>query len=395
MRRKEVALALHGAAWPGRQPPAPNGVATDAARTPRHPRPESYPPPPNSNSVFQEAADLRYSRQVRFAPLGDEGQANLRRATVLVVGCGALGSVIAELLARAGIGRLRIVDRDFLELHNLQRQSLYDEHDVLDALPKAIAAARRIARINGHVQVEPIVADLHAGNIEQYATEVDVIADGTDNFETRFLINDLSHAARIPWVFGGCVGARGQTMTILPGRTPCLRCLQLDVPEPGTMATCDSEGVLGPVVQLIGSLQAMEVLKIASRRSEATSPFLQVYDLWNNQMRQIRVTRDIAQECPTCHRGEFDWLRGARATQGVALCGRNAVQLQRMQSQPVDLERLARSLHGLPILAQNPFLIRVAVDEFEVTVFADSRVIVGGTQDIPRAKMVATRVLGG
>src|SRR5262245_8449778 len=204
----------------------------------------------------QESPLDRYARQVRYAPLGPEGQHRLLASRALVCGCGALGSVLANTLARAGVGHLRIVDRDFLELNNLQRQVLYEESDVAAELPKAIAAAEHLRRINSQIEIEPVVADVDAGNIMALCDGVDCIVDGTDNFETRFLLNDASLSTKIPWVYGGCIGAEGQSMTILPGETPCLRCLMSEPPPPGTTPTCDTAGILGPIIGVIASLQA-------------------------------------------------------------------------------------------------------------------------------------------
>jgi adenylyltransferase/sulfurtransferase len=223
----------------------------------------------------------RYVRQIRYPPLGAEGQTRLCDSSVLLCGCGALGSMIASVLVRAGVGHVRIVDRDFVEISNLQRQFLFDEQDVAEQLPKAVAAAEKLRLINSEVQIEPIVADIHAGNLPEFAEGADAIVDGMDNFETRFLINDLAVQRKIPWVYGGCLGAEGQTMTILPGETPCLRCLIQDCPPPGTMPTCDTAGILGPIVGMIASLEAMEAIKILSGRREAISRYLTVVELWD------------------------------------------------------------------------------------------------------------------
>lgn len=338
----------------------------------------------------------RYVRQMRYAPLGEEGQRRLAESRVLVVGCGALGSVLANTLARAGIGVLRLVDRDFLELNNLQRQVLYDEDDVAAGLPKAIAAAQRLRRINSQIQIEPIVADVNFANIESLVAGIDVIADGTDNFETRFLLNDVALARRIPWVFGGCIGAEGQTMTILPGETPCLRCLIPDPPLPGTTETCDTAGILGPIINVIASIQACEVLKIASGRSAAASRSLQVFDLWENRVRQVKLEplRDPGAACPACQEGDFPWLRGERGSHSTVLCGRNAVQLSFPGHEPFDLNSLARKLTPLGSVSVNRYLLRVAVDTYRLTIFADGRAIIGGTDDLAEAKSVYARYVG-
>ncbi len=239
------------------------------------------------------------------APLGAEGQTRLMHGGVLVCGCGALGSVAAAMLVRAGVGRVRIVDRDFVETVNLQRQMLFDERDVAEQTPKAVAAAAKLRAVNSEVQVEGIVADVTPSNVEGLCEGIDLIVDGTDNFETRFLLNDVAVKRRIPWVYGGCLGAAGQTMTILPGQTACLRCLMHDCPPPGAMPTCDTAGILAPIVGVIASIEAAEAIKILSGHPEAISRSLMVVDLWDGCFRQVDVSslRDQV-DCPTCKRGD-------------------------------------------------------------------------------------------
>ena len=339
--------------------------------------------------------DPRYLRQARFAPLGEEGQRRLQSSRVLICGCGALGSVLANTLARAGIGHLRLVDRDFLEITNLHRQVLYDEDDVAAELPKAIAAQRRLARINSTVEVEAHVADVDFTNIESLLDGVDCIADGTDNFETRFLLNDAAHHFQIPWVYGGCIGAEGQQMTIVPGETPCLRCLMTDVPPPGTTPTCDTAGVLGPIVNVIASTQAMEVMKLTSGNAAAVSRTLNIFELWDARLRQINVdSLREGTDCLTCQRGEFPWLHGEKGSHTSVLCGRNAVQLSFPGRDAVSLESLAAKLKDIGQVRANPFLIRLEVDGFQLTVFPDGRAIVGGTEDIAEAKTVYAKYVG-
>jgi adenylyltransferase/sulfurtransferase len=256
------------------------------------------------------AAD-RYVRQTVYAPLGPEGQRRLAAGRALICGCGALGSTLANMLARAGVGRLRIVDRDRVEMHNLQRQVLFDEQDAVAGRPKALAAAAHLARINSDVSVEPIVGEIDSKNIERLLDGVDVIVDGTDNFPTRFLINDAAVKHGVPWVYGGCVGTDGQTMTILPGRTPCLRCLLPECPDPATTPTCPTHGILGPTVGVVASLEAIEAIKVLSGNLEAVSPVLTVVSLWENRLRQVNLAglRDRA-DCPTCKHNRFTWLEG-------------------------------------------------------------------------------------
>lgn len=336
----------------------------------------------------------RYLRQTRYPPLGEEGQQRLIESRALVCGCGALGSVLASLLVRAGVGLVRIVDRDFVETNNLQRQLLFDEADVAAQLPKAVAAAEKLRAANSEVTIEPIVADINPANIESFCDGIGVIVDGTDNFETRFLINDVAVHRGIPWVHGGCLGAEGRTMTILPRETPCLRCLMHDCPAPGTMPTCDTAGILGPIVSLVASIQALEAIKILSGRREAVSRTLTVVDLWTNQMRSINVARLREEvDCPTCKQGEYPWLFGQAGSRSAVLCGRNAVQLTYPDVR-LDLDALARQLAGVGQVSRNPFLLRLRVDTYELTVFPDGRAIIGGTSDVATARTLYAKYIG-
>ena len=338
----------------------------------------------------------RYSRQVRFPGIGSAGQRQIERSSVLLVGCGALGSSIADTLTRAGVGRIHIVDRDVLELSNLQRQTLFNEEDVRSGLPKAVVAQRKLSVINSEVEVTSEVIDVTHENIEELAKDRDLILDGTDNFEVRFLINDCSIKNGIPWVFGGCLGCDGQTMTILPGETPCLRCLMPEgPPAAGTMETCDSFGVLAPIINLIASIQSIEALKILSGNREKTNRKLIVASLWESQLRSLDLSRLLEkQDCPVCHKQEFDWLEGKQESNWAILCGRNAVQLNLPDKKQIDLERLARQLQDLGAIQANPFLLRCQIGEYELTFFPDGRAIVGGTADVVEAKSVYARYVG-
>ena len=338
----------------------------------------------------------RYSRQIRFPELGVAGQQRLSVTTALLVGCGALGSMIATTLCRAGVGTMRIVDRDFLEVSNLQRQFLFTEKDVESGLPKAIAAKQRLNEINSNVNVEAFVEDVDSQNIQQLTDGVDVIVDGTDNFETRFLINDVAISENVPWVYGGCLGADGQSMTIVPGTSACLNCLMLDgPPPPGTSDTCDSFGVLGPVIGAIASIQSMEAIKILSGNIQAVSKNLTVVGMWSNQFRTMDVStlRDKV-DCPTCKGNDYQWLSGRRGSQTVIMCGRNAVQLSFAERKPIDLSALADRLRPLGRVEQNPFLIRFHVDDYSITAFADGRAIISGTEEIAVAKKLYAQYLG-
>jgi adenylyltransferase/sulfurtransferase len=338
----------------------------------------------------------RYSRQIRFPPLGIDGQQQLWNSRALIIGCGALGSIISNTLARAGVGRLRIVDRDFLEISNLQRQVLFDEADVANNLPKAIAAAGKLRAINSEIEIEPIVSDVDPANVESFLDDVDVILDGTDNFEIRFLINDISIKHSIPWVYGGCLGADGQTMTIIPNQSACLNCLMLDgPPPPGSTPTCDSFGILSPVINVIASIQAMEAIKILSGHIEAVSRKLSIFSLWENEMRQLDVSKLREKvNCPACKQQQFAWLSGERGSHSAILCGRNAVQLSFPSRERISLDQLEERLNPLGRVEKNRFLLKFYVENFAITVFPDGRAIISGTDDIVVARTLYTQYLG-
>ena len=336
----------------------------------------------------------RYQRQVRFAPLGEAGQQQLCAGRVLICGCGALGSVVADTLVRAGVGFVRIVDRDFVQTDNLHRQLLFDEHDADEQLPKAVAAARRLARVNSQVQIDPIVADVNAANILQLAGDIQLIVDGTDNFETRYLLNDFSVANSMPWIFAGCVGVTGQTLAIVPGETPCLSCIMPEPPPATALPTCETAGVLAPIVNVIASLQAIEAIKLLSGNRGQLNPALTVVDLWNNQLRSIEMSAGRAADCPTCVQRKFDWLEGRRGSAVTRLCGRHSVQIAPCDSEPIDLTSLAKKLACAGRVTANPFLVRLAVEDYLVTVFADGRAIVGGTDDLTIARTVLAKYVG-
>jgi adenylyltransferase/sulfurtransferase len=297
---------------------------------------------------------------------------------------------------------VRIVDRDFIELNNLQRQVLFDEQDVADGLPKAIAAANKLRRINSDVTVEPVVADVTFRNIEELARDIDVIVDGTDNFATRFLVNDFAVKQGVPWVYGGCIGAEGQTMTILPGETACLACLMPQPPPTGATPTCDTTGILGATVGVVASLQANEALKVLSGRSEATNRRLTILDIWTNQTRHLDLSRLYEQgDCRACKRRDFAWLEGRHGDSPAVMCGRNAVQIsptsadrQTAGAATISLDELAARLSGVGHIERNPFLLRLEVDGYVLTVFADGRTIVSGTSDIATARTVHARYIG-
>lgn len=337
----------------------------------------------------------RYARQMRYAPMGEDGQRRLSESRALICGCGALGSVLANTLARSGVGHLRLVDRDFLELNNLQRQVLYDERDVESGVPKAVAAETRLREINSEIEIEAIVADVDASNIESLLRNVDVILDGTDNFETRFLLNDASLKFGIPWIYGGCIGDDGQTMTIIPGETPCLRCVHAEPPPPGSTPTCDSAGILAPIINVIASIEANEALKILSGNRNRVNRELWFFELWDNRFRQLNLdSLKNSTTCPTCTGQDYPWLEGRRGSHSAILCGRNAVQLSFPNRSSLSLESLESKLDGIGTVTRNRFLLRLAIDDFLITVFPDGRAIIGGTEDIAEAKTLYAKYIG-
>lgn len=332
---------------------------------------------------------------MRFRALGEEGQRRVCASRVTICGCGALGTVLANHLARAGVGFIRIVDRDFIEIHNLQRQILFDEADVASNLPKAEAAARKMRAINSSITVEAVVTDIDHTNILGLVSDADLILDGTDNFETRYLINDAAVKLGKPWIFGGVIGSEGQTMTILPGKTPCLRCVVEDSPPPGMTPTCETAGVLGPAVSTIASFEAIEAIKILSGDFESLNRDLIMVDLWNWSFRQLKVAGLLGKvDCPTCQRREFDWLEGRMGSHTTTLCGRNAVQIATRRTDKLDFAQLASKLVGIGDVRHNDFMLRFETDGHEFTVFPDGRAIIKGTNDIARAKTLYAQYLG-
>ena len=330
----------------------------------------------------------RYSRQILFPGIGEQGQQHLLDARVAVAGCGALGSFQAGALARAGIGFLRIVDRDYVELSNLQRQWLFDECDVDQALPKAIAAARKIAGINTGVRVEPVVADLTPSNVEDLLGGVDLILDGTDNFETRYLINDFAVERGLPWIYGAAVGSYGIAMPVVPGKTACLRCIYPDPPA-SAQPTCETAGVLGTVTALIASLQVSEAIKILCGAEPAKK--ITTVDVWTGEIRQVAQPGPVA-DCPACGRREFPYLAGERRAP-ISLCGHNAVQIHE-RARPLELRDLAARLARLGPVRANEFALRFEAPPYLLTIFADGRAIIKGTTDVGMARSLYARYIG-
>jgi adenylyltransferase/sulfurtransferase len=337
----------------------------------------------------------RYSRQMRFHGMGEAGQRRLLDSHVTLCGCGALGTVLANALVRGGVGHLRLIDRDFIETNNLQRQVLFDEHDVAENLPKAEAAARKLSAINSAVYVEPVVTDIDRTNIIELVRDADLILDGTDNFEIRYLINDAAVKLGKPWVYGGCIGSHGQTMTILPGETPCLRCVFEAAPAPGEGGTCETAGVLSPIVNIVASFQAAEAFKILAGQADKISRDLIYIDVWDNIQRRIKIAPLRGKvDCPCCGRRRFEWLDGEQGSHTTSLCGRNAVQVAHRSATHLNFEELARHLETLGEVSYNRFLLKFQVDGNEFTVFPDGRAIIKGTNDVDKARTLYAKYIG-
>lgn len=340
----------------------------------------------------REQAD-KYSRQILFSGIGEAGQERLLASSAVLAGCGAMGSVAAGLLVRAGVGRLRIIDRDFVEPSNLQRQTLFTEADARESLPKAVAAERHLRGFNSDVQVEAVVADVNPENARELLGGFPLILDGTDNFETRLLLNDAAVSFGVPWIYAAAVGSYGVTLTIQPGQTACLACL-LEAPNgaaPAAEETCDTAGVLGFAVSVIASLEAGEAIKLLSGNPEALHHRLISCDVWSGRFQSIRVPRDP--QCRACARKELDYLEGT-AQPHITLCGRDSVQIHERRRR-LDLAELGRKLAAADSgLRNNEFLLRFRVPPYEMTVFADGRAIVKGTQDPAVARSLYARYIG-
>ncbi len=331
----------------------------------------------------------RYSRQIRFAPIGEKGQRTLADKVVLVVGVGALGTVIANHLVRAGVGHVRIVDRDYVELSNLQRQMLFDEKDVADSLPKAIAAERKLRAVNSSVTVEGIVTDVTAETLPELLHNVDLVMDGTDNFQTRFLLNDMCFKEGIPFAYGGAVSARGMSALFIPEKTPCLRCF-INQGE-GSGETCDTVGVISPVVDIVASYQVIEALKYLLADEKALRKTLRSFDVWGNQQIDLKLGKS-KQACPTCERKVYPSLTEER-DEATTLCGRETVQIVRQER--LDLNVWAERLKNIATVQKTPFLLRAELEEGErLVLFPDGRVLVQGTEDLTRARSLYSKYIG-
>src|SRR5487761_400019 len=340
----------------------------------------------------------RYSRQILFGPIGEEGQELLRHSTAAIIGCGAVGAALASLLVRAGIGRLRIVDRDFVEPSNLQRQTLFEEADARDSMPKSIAAERRLRAVNSDVAIDALVGDLNSANARELLSGFQLILDGTDNFETRLLINDASIALGVPWIYAAAVASYGITLTVLPGQTPCLACLlepsrKSNGPSSGfgLEDTCDTVGVLNSAASAIASIQAAEATKLLTGKSEALNGHLVSCDVWTGRFQSIRVAKNP--QCRACVRREFAYLEG-QAQPHVTMCGRDSVQIHE-RTRHLDLDELGQRIgKTVTEVRRNDFLLRFRVSSYELTVFPDGRAVIKGTHDPAVARSLYSRYIG-
>ena len=334
----------------------------------------------------------RYSRQTLLSEIGQEGQQKLLSSTVVVVGCGALGTAIASGLTRAGVGRIKIVDRDYVELSNLQRQVLFDEEELDTGLPKAMAAAEKLRRVNSDVVIEPLVTDLDAFNIERIFSDADLVVDGTDNFEARFLINDACIKHGLPWVYGAVIATYGVTMSIVPRQTACLRCLLRDQPPPGTVPTCDTAGVLGAVAGVIAALEVTQALKLLLDGGQEYQNRLTQVDVWTGEWFQVDVGRDS--ECPACQLDQYEFLEAKEGTFVTSLCGREAIQINVRGDVQLSLEQLAERLSASGQVRFNEYMLRCDVEDFEIAVFPNGRAIIKGTTDPAVARALYAKYIG-
>jgi len=333
----------------------------------------------------------RYSRQTILPNIGEEGQAKLVNGHVVIIGCGALGGNIGTLLVRAGIGHVKIIDRDFIEYHNLQRQVLFDEEDIKAGLPKAIAAERHLKKMNSSVDIEGIVADVNYTNIEEFCSGADVILDGLDNAETRFLINDAALKEGIPWVYGGAIATTGMTMTIVPGQTPCFRCFSPTLPAPGSLPTCETAGILGTIPAIIGSLQATEAMKILINRGEINRELI-IIDVWQDTFNRMEIERYPA--CPACQ-GRYEFLEDRFDVRVTSLCGQSrAIQIVNTSAGKINLDTLAAQLPQKACVTHNEYMLNFNIDDHEIVVFPDGRAVIKGTIDESVARNLYRKYVG-
>jgi molybdopterin-synthase adenylyltransferase len=335
----------------------------------------------------------RYSRQQLFQPIGNKGQQQIRSKHVLVVGAGALGSASAEALVRAGIGKLTLVDRDYVEWSNLQRQQLYTEQDAQNKLPKAVAAKNRLRQINTEVKIEALVMDAQPANLESIVQTADVIIDATDNFDIRFILNDLSHKYEVPWIYGSCVGSYGATYTVIPNVTPCLHCILKKVPVGG--ATCETAGIISPAVQIVAAYQITEALKILVEDVEALRHTFLTFDVWNNQHAEFKTGKMKSDKCSSCGSTQtYPYLAYENQLKTEVLCGRETVQIRPSQRHLYNFDELEKRLKKQGKVDRNPYLLSCQLPEQRFVIFQDGRVFIHGTNDIQFARSLYYRLLG-
>ncbi|NRD77239.1 thiazole biosynthesis adenylyltransferase ThiF [Bacillus sp. BRMEA1] len=338
--------------------------------------------------------DERYSRQILFTGIGKSGQQKLRSKHALIIGAGALGSGNAEILARAGVGKITIVDRDYVEASNLQRQQLYTEADVAEQLPKAAAAEKRLKAINSDVEVRAMIGDATAEMLEELASDVDVILDATDNFETRMMLNDVSQKYNVPWIYGACVGSFGMSFSIIPGKTACLNCLLRKIPLQGM--TCDTGGIISPAVQMVIAHQSAEALKILVEDWDAVRTSFVSFDLWRNQYTSMKMSKAKDPGCMSCGESRtYPYLDHENRTKTTVLCGRDTVQIRPSIQGEVSLGKLASQLDQLGYTVKgNPYLLSVEMGSERMVIFQDGRALIHGTKDLSHAKAIYQRILG-
>ncbi len=364
------------------------GNLEDVAPAVRPPSSTESPEPVGAG--IPKAAD-RYSRQSIFRGVGAAGQERLGRSRVCIVGMGALGTVISDNLCRAGVGFIRLVDRDYVELNNLQRQTLYDEEDARLGLPKVDAAAARLRAVNSGILIEPIAADFNPESAERLIGNVDLVLDGTDNLETRLILNDACLKLRIPWIYGGAIMESGMSMNIIPGGSPCFRCLVPELPPPGTQATCSAAGVLSMITGIIGCVESAEALKILTGSPDVRSGLF-TFDVWSGRSEIVRIPPDP--DCPACGAGRYDYLDTSLASFATSLCGRDSVQVIPARPVEVDFDAMAARLEPLGAVESNRFILVFRTPAIEIRLFRDGRAIIGNVKDANAAKSAYSEYIG-
>ena len=337
--------------------------------------------------------DHRYARQRILPVIGHDGQEKIQQGRVAILGIGALGTHVADALARAGVGFIRLVDRDVPELSNLQRQVLFDTADIQNGIPKAAAAAERLEAVNPEIQIEPVVTDINPANIEQLIGDVDLIIDGSDNFELRYLLNDAAVKLGKPWLYGGVISTHGMSMFIRPEESPCLRCIFPDAPAPGDAPTCDTAGVLGPAVAMVAAIQSSEAIKFLSGRTDALTTSLTMLDIWEMTFRNVELG-DRDPNCPACGKHQYDFLDRQSPRQTTDLCGSDSIQIMIDPPPRISLDDLASRLRDAGSVSHNRYLLRFTSNGYQLTVFPDGRAIVKGTTDPAEARSIYARYIG-